>query len=124
VNPDEGVSVGAAIQGAILAGEVYDVVLDLRAGSPTAGRWQGFWLRGGTHRQLWIPRGLAHGFCVTSDTADVLYACDAPYRPGDEGGVAWDDPALGIDWPVRDPLLSDKDRAWPRLADQTLTFPS
>jgi dTDP-4-dehydrorhamnose 3,5-epimerase len=100
----------------VARGHVWDVVLDLRAGSPTFGRWEGHDLSDETHRQLWVPPGFAHGFCVLSETADVLYKCTDVYRPDDEGGVAWDDPALGIDWPVERPTLSDKDRALPRLA--------
>ena len=97
-------------------GRVWDVVLDLRAGSPTFGRWEGHDLSDETHRQLWVPPGLAHGFCVLSETADVLYKCTDVYRPDDEGGVAWDDPGLGIGWPVERPTLSAKDQALPPLA--------
>ena len=99
-------------------GRIWDVVVDLRPGSPTFGRWEGVELSDETHRQLWVPPGFAHGFCVLSDEADVLYKCTGVYRPDDEGGVRWDDPGLGIDWPLDDaPLLSDKDRALPTLAE-------
>lgn len=98
-------------------GAVYDVVVDLRAGSPTFGRWHGTELSDGGGRQLWVPPGLAHGFCVLSDEADVLYSCTDVYRPADEGGVAWDDPDLAIAWPLTEPVLSEKDRRLPRLAD-------
>ncbi len=101
-----------------LRGVVYDVVVDLRGGSPTFGQWLGIELAEG--RQLWIPPGLAHGFCVLSEEADFLYKCSDYYRPDDEGGLRWDDPDLGIAWPLRGgalPLLSDKDRALPRLRD-------
>lgn len=100
----------------VARGRIWDVVLDLRAGSPTFGQWEGHELSDETHRQLWVPAGFAHGFCVLSETADVLYKCTDVYRPDDEGGVVWDDPDLAIEWPVEGPLLSDKDRALPRLA--------
>ena len=102
----------------VARGRVWDVVVDLRHGSPTFGQWEGFDLSDETHHQLWVPVGFAHGFCVLSDEADVLYKCSDVYRPDDEGGVAWDDPDLGIDWPqLEERLLSDKDRTLPRLAD-------
>ena len=97
-------------------GRIWDVAVDLRVGSPTFGTWEGVELDEASHRQLWVPPGFAHGFSVLSDTADVLYKCTEGYHPGDEGGVAWNDPDLGIPWPVDTPLLSDKDAAWPRLA--------
>lgn len=97
-------------------GRIWDVAVDLRVGSPTFSAWEGVELDAESHRQLWVPPGFAHGFSVLSDTADVLYKCTEVYHPGDEGGVAWDDPDLGISWPVDTPLLSDKDAAWPRLA--------
>jgi dTDP-4-dehydrorhamnose 3,5-epimerase len=100
-----------------VGGRILDVVADLRKGSPTFGRWIGVELDGESGRQLWVPPGLAHGFCVLSDTADVMYRCTAPYRPDDEGGVVWDDPTLGVDWPVADPVISPKDLKLPRLAD-------
>ncbi|WP_412063576.1 dTDP-4-dehydrorhamnose 3,5-epimerase [Rubrivirga sp. IMCC45206] len=102
----------------VVRGAIYDVVLDLRAGSPTFGEWEGVELSDATHRQLWVPPGFAHGFAVVSETADVLYRCTAGYEPGDEGGVRWDDPALGIDWPVarEEAVVSEKDRALPWLA--------
>jgi len=103
----------------VLAGRLYDVVVDVRPGSPTYGRWEGFTLDADEHRQLWVPPGLAHGFCVVSESVDFLYKCTDVYQPGDEGGVLWDDPDLEIDWPVDAPLLSDKDRALPRLRDLT-----
>lgn len=104
----------------VLAGCLYDVVVDVRPGSPTFGRWEGFTLDAADHRQLWVPPGLAHGFCVVSDEVDFLYKCTDVYQPGDEGGLAWDDPDLGIDWPCDAPTLSDKDRALPRLRDLTV----
>ena len=101
----------------VVRGEIWDVVVDLRPASETFGQWEAHTLSGDAVRQLWVPPGFAHGFAVVSDEADVLYKCTDVYRPGDEGGVAWDDPALAIPWPVEDPLLSDKDRAFPALTD-------
>jgi dTDP-4-dehydrorhamnose 3,5-epimerase len=98
-------------------GEMFDVAVDIRRGSPTFGRWVGVVLTGDNFRQLWIPPGFAHGFCVLSDRVDVEYKCSDFYRPADEIGVLWNDPAIGIEWPVRDPLLSEKDAAAPRLAE-------
>jgi dTDP-4-dehydrorhamnose 3,5-epimerase len=98
-----------------LRGAVYDVVVDLRQRSPTFSRWAAVELA--EDSQLWIPPGLAHGFCALSDEADVLYKCTDVYHPDDEGGIVWDDPDLAIPWPVEAPLLSDKDRALPRLRD-------
>ncbi|MEM1116189.1 MAG: dTDP-4-dehydrorhamnose 3,5-epimerase [Bacteroidota bacterium] len=99
----------------VARGQIWDVVVDLRAGSPAFGQWEAFTLDDEACHQLWVPPGFAHGFCVLSDTADVLYKCTDVYRPDDEGGIAWDDPDLGIDWPDLDRTLSDKDRALPRL---------
>ena len=101
----------------VVRGHVYDVVVDLRAGSPTFGEWEGFDLRADPPEQLWVPPGFAHGFAVRSESADVLYKCTDVYRPDDEGGVLWDDPGLGVDWDVGAPLVSDKDLRLPRLAD-------
>lgn len=100
----------------VLDGEVFDVAVDLRRGSPTFGRWYGAWLSASTGRQMYLPAGFAHGFCVTSETALFVYKCSAVYAPGAEIAVAWDDPDLGIEWPVATPTLSDKDRRAPRLA--------
>lgn len=100
-----------------LAGEVYDVAVDVRRGSPTFGRWVGEVLSAENRRQLWIPPGFAHGYCVPGEPALVSYLLSAPYRPADEVALRHDDPALAIAWPVRDPVVSAKDRAAPRLAD-------
>lgn len=97
-------------------GEVFDVAVDIRQGSPTFGAWIGEILSGDNHRQLYIPPGFAHGFCVLSETAHFCYKCTDFYAAGDEYGVRWDDPALGIDWPLQAPLLSDRDRQYPALA--------
>ncbi len=98
-------------------GCVFDVAVDIRRGSPTFGRWVGVELDAGEHNQLWIPPGFAHGFCVLTDTADCMYACTELYAPECEHAIAWDDPDLGIDWPVEAPILSAKDQNAPRLRD-------
>ena len=102
---------------AVTAGSVYDVAVDVRVGSPTFGQWVGVTLSAADHRQLFIPGGFAHGFVVTEGPATVCYKVDAPYTPADELTVAWDDPDLGIPWPVADPTLSPKDREGRRLRD-------
>jgi len=104
----------------VLDGSVFDVVVDIRRGSPTYGRWWGTDLDGESHRQLWVPPGFAHGFLVTSDRAFFAYKCSEYYRPADEGSIRWDDPGLGIAWPdpgPGGPVVSAKDRGAPRLAD-------
>ena len=101
----------------VMRGAVLDVVVDVRRGSPTFGKWLGLELSGDQPRQMWIPPGFAHGFCVTSDSADFLYKCTTPYAPEAERSIRWDDPAIGIVWPVAQPLLSKKDAAAPLLAD-------
>jgi dTDP-4-dehydrorhamnose 3,5-epimerase len=101
----------------VVVGEVYDVAVDIRQHSPTFGRWVGVTLSAENHRQLYIPVGYAHGFCVTSSAAEFLYKVSSYYDPQAERGVAWDDPDLAIPWPVQEPVLSDRDRAHPRLAD-------
>jgi dTDP-4-dehydrorhamnose 3,5-epimerase len=98
-------------------GEVYDVVLDIRRGSPTFGSWVSTVLTGESGRQLYVPPGFAHGFCVVSDTATFLYKVTDYYAPGDEYGIRWDDPALGIPWPAAAPILSAKDRSYPGLRE-------
>lgn len=93
----------------VLDGEAFDVAVDIRRGSPTFGRWLGLTLSGETQRQLWIPPGFAHGFMVTSDSALFAYKCLGAYDPSTEMTVRWDDPAIGIEWPEGDKVLSDKD---------------
>jgi dTDP-4-dehydrorhamnose 3,5-epimerase len=97
-------------------GEVYDVAVDVRVGSPTFGKWVGAVLSADNHRQLWVPPGFAHGFCVTSETALFVYKCTDLYHPEAELGVRFDDPALAIPWPVAEPLVSDKDLKHPVLS--------
>lgn len=99
----------------VTRGAVFDVVVDIDPESPTCGRHVAVELSDGNHHQLWIPPGYAHGFCVLSDEADFFYKCTAYYDPADEGGLAWNCPRLGIDWPVREPALSAKDRNYPTL---------
>jgi dTDP-4-dehydrorhamnose 3,5-epimerase len=101
----------------VLRGRVLDVAVDVRRGSPTFGRHVAVELSDDNRRQLWIPRGFAHGFVVLSDTADFTYKCDNPYSPKDEIIVRWDDPAIGINWGVTDPSLSARDAAAPLLAE-------
>lgn len=98
-------------------GSVWDVAVDLRRSSPTFGKWWGCDLDDRHHRQVWIPAGFAHGFCVTSDEADVVYRCSSTYDPAAERGIAWDSPDLAIPWPTDAPRLSDRDRANPAFAD-------
>ena len=100
-----------------ITGEIFDVAVDIRKDSPTFGRWIGVHLSEENRRQLFVPEGFAHGFCVLSDTAHFLYKCSDFYAPGDEGGIRWSDPKIGIEWPVSDPIISEKDLGLPHLAD-------
>ena len=101
----------------VVEGEIYDVALDIRPGSPTFGRSVGMTISGDDFRQLWIPPGFAHGFCVLSEVAHVEYKCTAVYDPADEISILWNDPDLGIAWPLRDPIVSAKDSRAPRLRE-------
>src|SRR5262245_20576534 len=101
----------------VLRGRVLDVAVDVRVGSPNFGRHVAVELSEDNRRQLWVPRGFAHGFAVLSETADFFYKCDEVYSPKDELVVRWDDPAIGIDWGVANPSLSARDAAAPLLAD-------
>lgn len=101
----------------VLKGEVFDVAVDIRAGSPRFGEWAGALLNAENRRQIWVPPGFAHGFLVTGDDALFCYKCTEYYSPADEGCVLWDDPAIGIAWPEVTPQLSDKDKKGLRLAD-------
>ena len=103
----------------VIEGEIYDVAVDVRRGSPTFGSWVGVMLSAANFRQCFIPPGFAHGFCVTSDDAQVEYKCTDLYDPASEIGIAWNDPAIGITWPVAAPLLSERDRRHPALAVHT-----
>jgi len=104
-------------------GEVFDVVVDIRRGSPTFGQWEGYLLSADNKRQLLIPKGFAHGFCVVSDYAEFHYKCTEYWSPKDERGIQWNDPAIGIQWPgVAAPVMSPKDLKNPPLADADLWF--
>ena len=105
-------------------GQILDVVVDLRRDSDTFGRWDGHELDDANLRQLWVPVGFAHGFCVLSEEADVVYKCSSYYDPATEAGIAYDDPDVGIAWPDLELLVSERDRSAPRLADvaESLTF--
>lgn len=93
----------------VIHGRIYDVIVDLRRDRPTFGRWHGVYLSDEAHEQLFVPEGFAHGFCVLTDVAYVLYKCSSFYRPEQEQTLLWNDPALNIEWPVREPILSPKD---------------
>lgn len=101
-------------------GAVFDVAVDVRAGSPNFGKWYGTVLDDTDHRMMYVPPGFAHGFCVLSDVADFIYKCTDYYHPASEQGIAWNDPEIGITWPDMGvpPTLSGKDQAAPRLRDQ------
>jgi dTDP-4-dehydrorhamnose 3,5-epimerase len=107
----------------VLRGTVYDVAVDVRRGSPNFGKWAGVELSESPPRQLWIPPGFAHGFCVLSDSADFFYKCTQFYAPDAERSIAWNDPRIGIRWPISNPILSLKDREAPRL-DEAPVLPS
>lgn len=101
----------------VLEGEVYDVAVDIRRGSPTFGRSFGVMLTADNHRHFWVPEGFAHGFCVLSEFATFTYQCTALYDAKADTGIRWNDADLGIDWPLSEPLLSDKDGKTPLLKD-------
>ncbi|MCK8120365.1 dTDP-4-dehydrorhamnose 3,5-epimerase [Pseudoalteromonas sp. 2CM32C] len=102
----------------VVTGEVFDVAVDIRKGSPTFGKWEGVLLSGDNKRQFWVPPGFAHGFVVLSDTADFEYKCTDFYDPNDEGAIKWDDPDIAIDWPFDfEPSLSAKDELAGLLKD-------
>jgi dTDP-4-dehydrorhamnose 3,5-epimerase len=104
-------------------GRIWDVAVDLRRGSPTYGQWEGHELDDVAHRQLFVPVGFAHGFCVLSEVADVLYKVSSYYDPQTEAGIAWDDPDVGVDWPISEPQLSERDRNGPKLAEVAEELP-
>ncbi len=101
----------------VITGEIFDVAVDIRPGSATFGQWTGIHLSDKNRRQLYIPEGFAHGFCVLSDTARFSYKCSNFYAPEDEGGIIWSDPDIGIRWPVENPIISEKDEQYPKLSD-------
>ena len=107
----------------VVRGEVFDVAVDLRKGSATYGKWHGVVLSAENKKQFFIPRGFAHGFLVLSDTAEFVYKCSDFYHPNDEGGLAYNDPEIGIEWPIPEGMelsLSDKDKKWGRLSEASL----
>jgi dTDP-4-dehydrorhamnose 3,5-epimerase len=108
----------------VLRGAIFDVAVDIRTGSPTFGRWVGVELSADNKRQLYVPPGFAHGFCVPSEASEVEYKCTDFYAAEDERGVAWNDPAIGIAWPVTNPLLSEKDRGFKPLTPDRTDLPS
>lgn len=101
----------------VIRGEIHDVAVDIRKGSPTFGQWESYVLSEENHHQLYVPEGFAHGFIVLSDNATVLYKCTDVYAPGDEYGVKWNDPEVGVDWQGGEPVLSEKDDVLPLLRD-------
>lgn len=101
----------------VLQGEIFDVAVDVRRDSPTFGKWYGVTLNDATHEQLYLPPGFAHGFCVTSETARVMYKCTDYYAPAEEYTLAWNDPDIGIRWPVQNPVVSAKDAQGKLLKD-------
>ncbi|MEW4431801.1 dTDP-4-dehydrorhamnose 3,5-epimerase [Paenibacillus pabuli] len=106
----------------VIAGAIYDVIVDIRKGSATFGKWEGFILSEHNHRQLLVPKGFAHGFCTLVPNTQVLYKVDEYYSPENDRGILWSDPALGIDWPTSNPILSEKDQKHPLLQDADINF--
>jgi dTDP-4-dehydrorhamnose 3,5-epimerase len=104
-------------------GRIWDVAVDLRRDSPTYGQWEGHDLDDERHRQLFVPAGFAHGFCVLSELADVHYKLSSLYDPATEAGIAWDDPDVAVEWPISDPDTSERDRSAPRLAEIADSLP-
>ncbi|MFA6292785.1 MAG: dTDP-4-dehydrorhamnose 3,5-epimerase [Victivallales bacterium] len=106
-----------------VSGEIFDVAVDIRRNSPTFGQWEGCFLSAENKRQFFIPKGFAHGFCVVSDTADFMYKCSNFYSPKDERGIIWNDPGIGVEWPLDgEPILSKRDLANPMLKDAERHF--
>jgi dTDP-4-dehydrorhamnose 3,5-epimerase len=100
----------------VISGEIFDVAVDLRHSSATFGKWTGIHLSDDNRRQVFIPEGFAHGFCVLSDVALFYYKCSDFYAPDDEGGIIWSDPDIGIEWPVETPIISEKDNQFQKLS--------
>lgn len=106
----------------VVSGAIFDVAVDIRWGSPTFGHWVGQVLSADNFLQVYIPVGFAHGFCVLSESADVLYKCNSYYHPQAERGLAWNDPMVAVDWPVSDPILSERDQGHPLLNEIEADF--
>jgi len=106
----------------VVKGKVFDVAVDIREGSPTFGEWEGVLLSEENFRMLFVPVGFAHGFCVLSDEAEFVYKVTDEFAPDCDRGILWNDPAIGIDWPISDPILSDKDARLPLLVDADRNF--
>ena len=104
-------------------GRIFDVAVDLRRDSATYGQWEGYVLDDEKHHQLYVPVGFTHGFCVLSDTADVTYLVSSLYNPETESGILWNDPGIGVEWPVEDPLLSQRDIEAPTLSEVAADLP-
>ncbi|MGH9857934.1 MAG: dTDP-4-dehydrorhamnose 3,5-epimerase, partial [Acidobacteriota bacterium] len=103
-------------------GKVFDVAVDIRQGSPTYGQWIGVELNETEKAMLFIPEGFAHGFCALTDNAEIIYFCTVEYAPEHEGGIVWNDPTIAIDWPVKNPILADRDAAFPSLEEASNVF--
>ncbi|MFD0589820.1 dTDP-4-dehydrorhamnose 3,5-epimerase [Paenibacillus sp. GCM10027627] len=106
----------------VISGSIFDVVVDIRRGSPTFGKWEGFHLSADNKRQLFVPSGFAHGFCTTSVNTEVVYKVNEYYSPEYDRGISWNDPALAISWPAEHPVLSDKDKRHPQLSEAEFNF--
>ena len=107
----------------VARGSVFDVAVDIRIGSPHFGDWFGTELNDENLNSLWVPPGFAHGFCVLSESADVIYKCTRLYEGSDDRGVAWNDPRIGIEWPTREPIVSSKDASYEGLSEQRADLP-
>lgn len=106
----------------VTSGAIYDVLVDIRKGSPTYGKWEGYILSEFNHRQLLVPKGFAHGFCTITNNVNVQYKVDEVYSPENDAGIAYDDPEIGIVWPMTNVILSDKDKKHPQLKDAKHNF--
>ncbi len=106
----------------VVRGEIFDVAVDIRQGSPTYGRWVAAMLSASNHQMLYVPEGFAHGFCVLSEEADVWYKVSSEYSPDHERGIIWNDPDIGIQWPIQEPLISSRDGQYPILKEADNNF--